>query len=165
MNAPGENAGLEDEANVLAGGGACLGLAKACGVFTCAARVERVFREVADIENLPHWAGGFCECVYLSRGRWMALTSLGELYLALDTDERTGTVTLGFGWESQELHEVKLLITPVEPTNGHAGGARIAVTVAGWGGERVTRVGAALGGEWPGLVARCGGGMGGEPGQ
>jgi hypothetical protein len=165
MNAPGANVGLDGEVNLRSRGGERLGLANACGVFTCAERVERVFREVADIENLPRWAGGFCECVYLSRGRWMALTSLGEIYLALAADERAGTVTLGCGWDPQQMHEVKLQITAIEPANGRAAGARIAVTVAGWRGDRMALVGAALGSEWPGLVGRCGGGISGEPGR
>lgn len=125
-------------------------------IITLAAPPERVFGELADIENLPRWAGGFCERVYLSRGRWVALTSLGELFLALDADEPAGEITLRAGWDAHLLHALPLRIA----ADGRgAGGTRVTfivprVTDAGHG--RLCR---ALCDEWPALFARFGDGI------
>lgn len=144
-------------------------------VLTVAAAPEKVFRELADIENLPRWAGGFCERVTLSRGRWVGLTSLGEMFLALEADERARTITLAAGWRERELHAVRWEVTAAETD---AAGAIIAgVESAAGSGTRVTiiarpvvdeghaRLCRALADEWPGLVARLGGGVRGETGR
>ena len=89
-----------------------------------AAPVPAVFREIADIENLPRWAGGFCERLELSHGRWVGLTSLGELYLALETSERAGEVTLRAGWSASALYPVPLRVTALP-----GGGTRLHLAV------------------------------------
>ena len=83
-------------------------------VLTVAAAPAQVFRELADIENLPRWAGGFCERVALSRGRWVGLTALGEMFLALEADECAGTITLLAGWREREMHAVRWEVTAPE---------------------------------------------------
>ncbi|MCX6954386.1 MAG: SRPBCC family protein [Verrucomicrobia bacterium] len=110
---------------------------------------ERVFRELADIENLPHWAGSFCERVYVRRGRWAALTSLGELYVALEAVERAGEITLRAGWSEDALHALPLRIGATD-----TGGTRVTFTVSAVTDEDHARLCRALGGAWPGLVAR-----------
>jgi len=64
---------------------------------TLAAPRATVFNFLADIENLPRWAGGFCERIYLERGRWRALTSQGELFVDLEAGTGTGVIDLRFG--------------------------------------------------------------------
>lgn len=125
-------------------------------VLTVAAPPERVFNELANIENLPRWAGGFCERVYIVRGRWVALTSLGELYLALDAHERAGKIILWAGWVAHELHALPLRIAPTDGSVG-AAGSRVTLAVPQVDDEGHSRLCRALSSEWPGLVARLGG--------
>ncbi len=58
---------------------------------------DTVFNFLADIENLPRWAAGFCERLYLERGRWKALTSQGELFCDLEASAGTGVIDLRMG--------------------------------------------------------------------
>ncbi len=125
-------------------------------VLTVAAAPERVYHELADIENLPRWAGGFCERVYLTHGRWVALTSLGELFLALETYERAGKITLWAGWAAHALHALPLRIAPTDGSVG-AAGSRVTLAVPQVDDEGHSRLCRALSAEWPGLVARLGG--------
>ena len=53
---------------------------------------EAVLRFVADARNLPRWAIGFAKDVRPERDRWMVTTGQGEVALAIDADEATGTV-------------------------------------------------------------------------
>lgn len=119
-------------------------------VITLAAAPANVFRELADIENLPRWAGGFCERVELARGRWVALTALGELFLALDADERAGEITLRAGWSARALHAL-----PLRVAAAREGGTRVTFTVPRVADEGHARLCHALGDEWPALAARC----------
>ena len=89
-------------------------------VVTLLASPENVFHLLADIENLPRWAGGFCERIFLQGGRWVALTSCGELFLALEIEEPAGDVVLHAGWQADRLHRLALTIT-----RGDEGGAQI----------------------------------------
>jgi len=61
---------------------------------TVPAAPETVFDFIADVENLPRWAAGFCERLEISAGRWTALTSFGDLWIELAGDARAGTVDL-----------------------------------------------------------------------
>ncbi len=145
-------------------------------VLTVAATPMQVFRELADIENLPRWAGGFCERVTLSRGRWVGLTSLGEMFLALEADERTGAIILSAGWREREMHVVRWEVTAVgtdevrvalgsDEVGAGGDGTRVSFTARPVTGEGHARLCRALADEWPGLVARLGGGVRGEAGR
>ncbi|HVU17184.1 MAG TPA: hypothetical protein VHD32_09665 [Candidatus Didemnitutus sp.] len=57
---------------------------------------ERVFNFLADIENFPRWAPSLCERLYLSRGRWMILSSLGDATIDLEASNLTGVIDLRF---------------------------------------------------------------------
>ena len=81
---------------------------------------EAVFNLLADVERLPRWAGGFCERVELRRGRWLALTALGELWLEVEADPWAGTVTLRAGPEPGAECSVRLGVR-----SGPAGGTRV----------------------------------------
>jgi uncharacterized protein YndB with AHSA1/START domain len=145
-------------------------------VLTVAATPAQVFRELADIENLPRWAGGFCERVTLARGRWVGLTSLGEMFLALEADERAGAITLAAGWCERELHELRLVVAAVgtdevgvvlgsDVASAAVRGTRVTFTARPVTGEDHARLCRALANEWSGLVARLGGGVRGEAGR
>jgi uncharacterized protein YndB with AHSA1/START domain len=137
----------------LASRGASAPLASAfTALITLSAPVPVVFRELADIENLPRWAGGFCERVDLRRGGWVGLTSLGELYFALEANERAGEITLWAGWTAHELRPLPLRVA----ADDH-GRTRVTFRVEHVGDEGHERLCRALGAEWPGLVGRLGG--------
>lgn len=70
---------------------------------TVAAPRDTVFNFLADIENLPRWAPGFCERLYLERGRWKALTSHGELYLELEAGTEAGVIDLRAGPATDQM--------------------------------------------------------------
>lgn len=61
---------------------------------TVTAERDAVFGFLADIENLPKWAGDFCERVELRRNGWLAYTSLGDMMVAAEADDRTGVIDL-----------------------------------------------------------------------
>lgn len=64
---------------------------------TVAAPRDTVFNFLADIENLPKWAGAWCERLALQRGRWWALTSEGEQVMDMETSAGTGVIDLRTG--------------------------------------------------------------------
>lgn len=86
---------------------------------------ETIFNRLADIENLPQWAPGFCEAVSIVNGDWRALTSCGELYLALVADADRGDVTLSAGGDLSELHRFEFQVKP-----GEAGTTRVKFALA-----------------------------------
>jgi hypothetical protein len=70
---------------------------------TVAASPAAVFHHLADIEQVPRWAPEFCESLMLARGRWLGFTSLGDLYLELAADARTGVIDLWAGDEREPV--------------------------------------------------------------
>jgi hypothetical protein len=58
---------------------------------------DTVFNFLADIENLPRWAGAWCERLALQRGRWWALTAEGEQVMDMETSAGTGVIDLRAG--------------------------------------------------------------------
>jgi hypothetical protein len=116
-------------------------------VITVRAPCERVFNYLADVENLPRWAGDFCGELFLGGGRWMAFTSLGELFLELETELRAGKIVLRAGWEATQLWPVVLWVGPCPE-----GGTRIKLVIAPAAGAAAGRLHRALEAE---LRARC----------
>ena len=92
---------------------------------TVATSSATVFNFLADIENLPHWSGGFCEWIELHREGWWAYTALGELEVASKVDDIAGTIDLRFahtaGWK---------LVIPVRVRTDGDGGALIRLVCA-----------------------------------
>lgn len=66
-----------------------------------AAPAPAVFRALADVENFPRWAGDYCERLELTRGRWRAYTAVGDLFIDLAADERSGVIDLSLGDEDR----------------------------------------------------------------
>jgi uncharacterized protein YndB with AHSA1/START domain len=118
-------------------------------ILTLAAPRARVFAELADIENLPRWAGGLFERVEVVRGRWAALSSLGELFLALDANEQNGEIVLWAGWNARDLRPLPMQIA--ETPEGETTVKFSVPRVVDEGHARLCR---ALCDEWPGLFAR-----------
>jgi len=92
---------------------------------TVATPAATVFNFLADIENLPHWSGGFCEWIELHREGWWAYTALGELEVATKVDDIAGTIDLRLahtaGWK---------LVIPVRVRGDGEGGALVRLTCA-----------------------------------
>ncbi len=84
-----------------------------------------VFNFLADIENLPHWSGGFCEWIELHRDGWWAYTALGELAVETKVDDIAGAIDLRFGhtagWK---------LVIPVRVRTDGDGGALVSLACA-----------------------------------
>ena len=70
---------------------------------TVSASRDTVFNFLADIENLPKWAGAWCERLALQRGRWWALTSEGEQVLDMETSAGTGVIDLRAGVSAEKF--------------------------------------------------------------
>lgn len=66
-----------------------------------AAPAPVVFRHLADVENFPRWAADYCERLELTRGRWRAYTAVGDLFVELSADERSGVINLSLGDEDR----------------------------------------------------------------
>jgi hypothetical protein len=119
------------------------------------APVADVFNTLADIEALPRWAGRFCERIYLDRGRWRGLTSLGELWLELEVNADEGSMALLAGREEGDSRRVEWQVMP-----GLAGGSRVLLCVVAAKDDLQRRLSRALEDELWGLTARWGGGVG-----
>lgn len=123
---------------------------------TVAASRDTVFNFLADIENLPRWAGNFCERLYLERGRWKALTSQGELYCDLESGAGTGVIDFRFGLSPDRMSVLPLRVIAL-------GSRTTLVTVAfveapEWPVGLAQRDGGEMLAELEGLVRRFGGG-------
>ncbi len=84
-----------------------------------------VFNFLADLENLPRWAGGFCEWLELHREGWWAYTALGELEVVTKVDDIAGTIDLRLGhaagWK---------IVIPVRVRSDGDGGALVSLACA-----------------------------------
>jgi len=59
---------------------------------TLAAPVDHVFDFLAEPENLPCWAVGFCRAIRRQNGRWLVTTAQGEVAIRYVTNRALGTV-------------------------------------------------------------------------
>jgi len=82
---------------------------------TVAAPRDLVFNFLADIENLPKWAGGYCERLALQRGRWWALTAEGELVVDLESSAGTGVIDLRAGPLPERMTPIPLRVFALSP--------------------------------------------------
>lgn len=98
-------------------------------IFTVSAPRESVWRTLADIEALPRWAGEFCGGIGLVRGRWVALTTLGELECELEAHEVIGEITLRFGAGARAAHTARLCVAAALDESAPAGGTRVTLVV------------------------------------
>jgi len=124
-------------------------------VTVCAPR-DTVFNFLADIENLPRWATGFCERLYVSRGRWKGLTVQGELWLVLEACGKTGIIDLRAGPSLDRLALLPLRVLALGERS-----TLVSVTFVAapeWPGELLQREAEAVAEELRGLTGRFGGG-------
>lgn len=64
---------------------------------------DKVFAYVADIENLPRWATGYCKELRKEGDDYKVVTPLGELYFRIDADPITGVVDMVSGPEKETM--------------------------------------------------------------
>lgn len=79
-------------------------------IFTLTVSASRdfVFNFLADVENLPKWAGGYWERITLQRGRWWALTADGEQVVEIAASPDAGVIDV-WGGPSPE----RVTLTPI----------------------------------------------------
>ena len=53
---------------------------------------DHIFRFIADAENLPRWAVGFCRSIVRDGAGWIVRTADGEVGLRMTTDAETGVI-------------------------------------------------------------------------
>jgi len=82
---------------------------------TVAAPRDTVFHFLADIENLPKWAGAWCERLALARGRWWALTAEGEQVVDMETSAGPGVIDLRAGPSPERLTPVLIRLVALSP--------------------------------------------------
>lgn len=80
-----------------------------------AAPRDTVFNFLADIENLPKWAGAWCERLTLERGRWWALTSEGDQVVDMETSAGTGVIDLRAGPSPERLTPLLIRVVALSP--------------------------------------------------
>ncbi|WP_438481572.1 hypothetical protein [Oleiharenicola lentus] len=85
---------------------------------TLTAPRNAAFNFLANIENLPRWAGTFCERVYLQRGGWWALTAEGELMIDMDIHPAAGVidVSTGIAGERMMLTSIRVVALSAQAT-------------------------------------------------
>ena len=82
---------------------------------TVSAPRDPVFNFLADIENLPKWAGDYCERVMLQGGRWWALTAEGELAVEIAADAGCGVIDLRAGPLPERLTLTPIRVVALSP--------------------------------------------------
>lgn len=82
---------------------------------TVSAPRDTVFHFLADIENLPKWAGPWCERIALERGRWWALTAEGEQVVDMETSAGTGVIDLRAGPSPERMTPVPIRLVALSP--------------------------------------------------
>ena len=80
---------------------------------TVAAPSEPVFNFLANIENLPDWATGFCERLELRQGTWWAYTARGEMLVEAEAHAATGIIDLRIGPAPDRLELLPVRVLPL----------------------------------------------------
>ena len=80
---------------------------------TVSAPRDTVFNFLADIENLPKWAGDYCERLALERGRWWAFTADGEQVVDIESSSGTGVIDLRAGPLPERMNLTPIRVLPL----------------------------------------------------
>jgi len=87
---------------------------------------DDVFAFLAEVQVLPEWAGQLCRRIWKVGTYWKAQTPVGEMFLALHADARTGVIDLFLGEQLDEMavfplrvltlpHGAAVMLTYVQP--------------------------------------------------
>ncbi|MGI0027690.1 MAG: hypothetical protein ACREAD_07610 [Nitrosopumilaceae archaeon] len=58
---------------------------------------DKVFQFLSNIENLPKWSTQFVKKLIVVNGKYKAITPIGEVFLKLETDEKSGVIDIYAG--------------------------------------------------------------------
>jgi hypothetical protein len=58
---------------------------------------DKVFSFLSNIENLPKWSTKFVKKIVFTDGKYKAITSIGEVFIRLDTNEKAGLIDIYAG--------------------------------------------------------------------
>lgn len=64
---------------------------------------DKVFAYLADVENLPRWATGFCKELKKDGSDHKVVTPHGEFYFRIDSDPKTGVVDMVSGPDKEMM--------------------------------------------------------------
>lgn len=123
---------------------------------TLSADRDTVFAFLADLENWPHWATGFCRGLQAEGAYWRGMSPAGYDYFALRGDARTGVIDLLIGAQPDEM-----ALLPMRVVH-RAHGAAVICTVfhpIDWPDELYERFYAALLCDLRGLIEHFQGGQ------
>lgn len=123
---------------------------------TVSASQETVFNFLADIENLPKWAGHWCERLMLQRGRWWALTAEGEQVVDMEACTHTGVIDLRAGPSADRFRHTPIRVVALSTRRALV--SFIVIEGPDEGSEAFARRRALLQTAADGLVKRFGGG-------
>jgi hypothetical protein len=74
---------------------------------------ERVFRYLADVENLPRWATEFARELKVVDGRHKVVNRLGEFFFEIHADEESGVIDMLAGPTLDELALFPARVVPL----------------------------------------------------
>ena len=64
---------------------------------------DKVFEFLSNIENIPKWATKFVKKLSLVDGKYKAVTPVGEVFIRLDADKKTGLIDIHAGPTEKEM--------------------------------------------------------------
>lgn len=64
---------------------------------------DKVFAYLANVENLPRWATGYCKELKKDGDDHKIVTPMGELYFSIDSDPKTGVVDMSSGPDKETM--------------------------------------------------------------
>ncbi|SRR5579885_352534 len=81
---------------------------------TCVVSVPKdvVFQFLSDIENLPKWSTQFVKKLMIVNGKYKASTPLGEVFVKLEADPKSGLIDIYAGATEQQLTPAYLRVIP-----------------------------------------------------
>src|SRR5690606_22501866 len=75
-----------------------------------AASPDEVFEFLANVQNLPLWATGYCLALREEGGRWMASTPAGEESVFIDSNRAGGCIDIYSGASPEEMSNLPIRI-------------------------------------------------------
>lgn len=64
---------------------------------------DKVFEFLSNIENIPKWATKFVKKLSLVDGKYKALTPVGEVFIRLDVDQKSGHIDIYAGPTEKDM--------------------------------------------------------------
>ena len=78
----------------------------------CASKSE-VFEFLSSIENLPKWGTQFVKKITKADGKYRATTPIGEVFIRLDADPKSGTIDIYAGPTEKQMTAAFLRVVPL----------------------------------------------------